>query len=212
MRNLLVAIGLWWAGTCGAATVLIVGDSISAAYGIDKEQGWVALFENEYQAQCENLRVSNASVSGETSAGGAARLPTLLREVQPDIVVIELGGNDGLRGLSPQVMARNLERMVQLSKQAGATPLLFGMYLPPNYGEAYVRLFTQAFIDVAASENVPLLPFFLEGVGAVDGMMLDDGIHPNAQAQGRLLDNARPFLDAALAPYCSDIADGEMGQ
>lgn len=202
MRNLLVAVGLWWAGTCSAATVLIVGDSISAAYGIDKEQGWVALFGREYLGQCPGLKVNNASVSGETTAGGAARLPALLRDVQPDIVVIELGGNDGLRGLSPQAMENNLRRMVTLSREAGAAPLLFGMYLPPNYGESYRRLFEKAFERVAASEKVPLLPFFLDGVGAVDGMMLDDGIHPNAVAQPRLLDNARPLLDPALKKAC----------
>jgi acyl-CoA thioesterase I len=138
MRHLLLAVGLWWAGigSLSAATVLIVGDSISAAYGIDKEQGWVALFEARYASQCEGLRVSNASVSGDTSAGGAARLPALLRDIRPDIVVIELGGNDGLRGLSPQAMEQNLRRMVTLSREAGAVPLLFGMYLPPNYGAA----------------------------------------------------------------------------
>ncbi len=182
--------------------MLVVGDSISAAYGIDKEQGWVALFERQYLDQCPGLKVNNASVSGETSAGGAARLPTLLREVQPDIVVIELGGNDGLRGLSPQAMENNLRRMVKLSREAGAAPLLFGMYLPPNYGESYRRLFGNAFERVADSEEVPLLPFFLDGVGAVDGMMLDDGIHPNAAAQPRLLDNARSLLDPALKKAC----------
>lgn len=182
--------------------MLIVGDSISAAYGIDKEQGWVALFEREYLGQCPGLKVNNASVSGETTAGGAARLPALLRDVQPDVVVIELGGNDGLRGLSPQAMENNLRRMVALAREAGAEPLLFGMYLPPNYGESYRRLFEKAFARVATSEKVPLLPFFLDGVGAVDGMMLDDGIHPNAAAQPRLLDNARPLLAPVLEKGC----------
>ncbi len=182
--------------------MLVVGDSISAAYGIDKEQGWVALFEREYIDQCPGLIVNNASVSGETSAGGAARLPALLDKVQPDIVVIELGGNDGLRGLAPQAMENNLRRMVTLSREADAVPLLFGMYLPPNYGESYRRLFEKAFERVASSEEVPLLPFFLDGVGAVDGMMLDDGIHPNAVAQSRLLDNARSLLEPALKKVC----------
>lgn len=202
MRNLLVAVGLWWAGSCSAATVLIVGDSISAAYGIDKEQGWVALFEAEYAAKCDGLKVSNASVSGETTAGGAARLPTMLREVKPDIVVIELGGNDGLRGLSPQAMESNLRTMVRLAREAGADPLLFGMYLPPNYGEAYRQMFDRAFTRVAQSESVPLLPFFLDGVGAVDGMMLEDGIHPNERGQPILLNNSRPLLEAALQKHC----------
>lgn len=206
MRNLLIAVGLCWAGVCSAATVLIVGDSISAAYGIDKEQGWVALFATEYAdkyaGNCSGLLVKNASVSGETTAGGAARLPTLLAEVQPDIVVIELGGNDGLRGLSPQAMENNLRKMVRLSREAGAEPLLFGIYLPPNYGEAYRQLFDQAFVRVAQSEEVPLLPFFLAGVGAVEGMMLDDGIHPNEAGQPLLLDNARPLLEAALEKHC----------
>jgi len=202
MRNLLIAVGLCWAGVCSAASVLIVGDSISAAYGIDKEQGWVELFTAEYADKCDGLLVSNASVSGETTAGGAARLATLLAEVSPDIVVIELGGNDGLRGLSPQAMENNLRRMVRLSRDAGATPLLFGIYLPPNYGDAYRQLFDQAFVRVAQSESVPLLPFFLQGVAAVEGMMLEDGIHPNEAGQPLLLDNARPLLEAALAKYC----------
>ncbi|MFN3713385.1 MAG: arylesterase [Alcanivoracaceae bacterium] len=208
MRHLLLAVGLWWAGTGSlfAATVLIVGDSISAAYGIDKEQGWVALFEAQYVPHCEGLRVSNASVSGDTTAGGAARLPALLRDMKPDIVVIELGGNDGLRGLSPQAMEQNLRRMVTLSREAGAVPLLFGMYLPPNYGAAYRGLFEAAFVRVAQEQAVPLLPFFLDGVGAVEGMMLDDGIHPNAAAQPRLLENARPLLEQALQPFCGALS------
>lgn len=202
MRSFLFTLLLLASTVASATTVLIVGDSISAAYGIDKEQGWVALFEQEFAPKCAGLRVSNASVSGETSAGGAARLPALLREQQPAVVVIELGGNDGLRGLSPQALEANLRRMVQLSREAGAIPLLFGMYLPPNYGDSYRRLFDQAFERVAASESVSFLPFFLEGVGAVDGMMQADGIHPNAGAQSRLLDNARPLLAAALKEHC----------
>lgn len=184
-------------------TVLVLGDSISAAYGIDKADGWVALFEQQYQPQCPGLKVINASVSGEISAGGRARLAALLAQHQPQIVVIELGGNDGLRGLSPQSLEQNLRTMVTLSREAGATPLLLGMYLPPNYGVAYRQLFEATFTRVADSEQVPLVPFFLDQVGGVDALMQSDGLHPTAAAQPQLLDNAMTILEPALMEHCS---------
>lgn len=186
-----------------APAVLILGDSISAAYGVDKAAGWVALLEQRYQAQCPGLEVINASVSGEISAGGRQRLPALLAEHQPQIVVIELGGNDGLRGLSPQSLEQNLRAMVKLSRAAGATPLLLGMYLPPNYGDAYRQLFDAAFSRVADTEQVPLVPFFLDQVGGVDALMQPDGLHPTAAAQPQLLDNALTVLAPALRAHCA---------
>ncbi|MCH8543185.1 MAG: arylesterase [Alcanivorax sp.] len=184
------------------ADVLIVGDSISAAYGIDKEQGWVSLLEQRVSDECPGMAVNNASVSGETTAGGLARLPALLQRHSPAIVVIELGGNDGLRGMPPAQMARNLRGMISAVREAGAEPLLFGMLIPPNYGAAYNDMFERAFRDVAASEDVAFLPFFLEGIGGEDGLMQEDGIHPTAAAQPILLDNAWSLLAPAVSDKC----------
>jgi len=185
-----------------SADILVVGDSISAAYGIDKTAGWVSLLEQKLDHECAGMAVYNASVSGETSAGGAARLPALLATHQPAIVVIELGGNDGLRGMPPAQMKRNLERMITLSRDAGAEPLLFGMHIPPNYGEAYTQMFDRVFTQVAQEQAVPLLPFFLDGVGGDATLMQEDGIHPVASAQPRLLDNAWALLQAPVQRHC----------
>lgn len=189
-----------------SADILVVGDSISAAYGIDKTAGWVSLLEqkldDEFAEECGALAVYNASVSGETSAGGAARLPALLAAHQPSVVVIELGGNDGLRGMPPAQMKQNLERMIALSREAGAEPLLFGMRIPPNYGEAYTQMFERVFTQVAQEQDVPLLPFFLDGVGGDASLMQEDGIHPVASAQARLLENAWTLLQAPVRGHC----------
>ena len=185
-----------------SADVLIVGDSISAAYGIDKEQGWVTLLEQRVAEECPGMAVNNASVSGETTAGGLARLPALLQRHAPAIVVIELGGNDGLRGMPPAQMARNLRGMIAASREAGAEPLLFGMLIPPNYGAAYNAMFENAFRDVAEAEEIPFVPFFLEGVGDDPALMQDDGIHPTAAAQPVLLDNAWAVLASAVRENC----------
>jgi len=190
-----------------AGTVLVLGDSISAAYGIDKAQGWVSLLDRKLSQQCQGLAVKNASVSGETSAGGLARLPALLAREQPSLVVIELGGNDGLRGLSPTVMQRNLEQMVTLSKQAGAGVVILGMRMPANLGEAFRTLFDRAFVTAAKNQNVPLLPFFLDKVYDQPALMQDDGIHPAAEAQPQLLENALTVLAPALASQCPQVAE-----
>ena len=134
-------------------------------------------------------RVVNASISGDTSAGGAARLPALLTEHQPQLVIVELGGNDGLRGLPPGQLQQNLASMIDASRGAGAKVLLLGMRIPPNYGERYTTAFAKVFDDVAADKNVPLVPFLLEGVGGVDKLMQDDGVHPAVEAQPQLLEN-----------------------
>ncbi len=186
-----------------SADVLIVGDSISAAYGLDKEQGWVTLLQQRIDEECPGLTVNNASVSGETTAGGRARLPALLTRHAPQIVVIELGGNDGLRGQPPARMAENLRAMVAASREAGATPVLFGMLIPPNYGAAYSDLFERAFAQVAEEEQLPFKPFFLEGVGDDPRLMQSDGIHPTADAQPRLLENAWSVLAPEVARLCS---------
>lgn len=189
---------LFWAQGAWAGTLLVVGDSISAAFGLDSRQGWVALLEKRLQDEGFDHRVINASISGDTSAGGLARLPALLAEHQPQVVIIELGGNDGLRGQPPMQLQQNLTAMVEKSQQAGAKVLLLGMKLPPNYGVRYTTAFAQVFSDVAQGGGVALVPFFLEGVGGVPGMMQADGIHPNVTAQPVLLENAWPALRPLL--------------
>lgn len=189
---------LLWAQGAVAGTLLVVGDSISAAFGLDSRQGWVALLEKRLADEGFEHKVINASISGDTSAGGAARLPALLAEHKPELVIIELGGNDGLRGQAPAQLQQNLASMVEKSQQAGAKVLLLGMRLPPNYGARYTTAFAQVFTDVAEQKQVPLVPFFLEGVGGVPGMMQSDGIHPTEGAQPLLLENAWPALKPLL--------------
>ncbi|MGB1221377.1 MAG: arylesterase [Alcanivoracaceae bacterium] len=185
-----------------AQGVLVLGDSISAAYGIDKEQGWVALLQSRLDEHCSGVAVNNASVSGETTAGGRVRLPALLEQHQPELLIIELGGNDGLRGLSPVAMEENLVQMVDAARAANVPVLLLGMYLPANYGEAYLKLFADVFQRVAREQGVPLVPFFLEGVGDTPDLMQDDGVHPVADAQPILLENAWPAIVPLLPPRC----------
>ncbi|MGK4341005.1 arylesterase [Pseudomonas indoloxydans] len=187
-----------WAQGAVAGTLLVVGDSISAAFGLDSRQGWVALLEKRLVQEGFEHQVVNASISGDTSAGGAARLSALLVEHKPELVIIELGGNDGLRGQPLAQLQQNLASMVEQSQQAGAKVLLLGMKLPPNYGGRYTTAFAQVFTDLAEQKQVPLVPFFLEGVGGVPGMMQADGIHPTEAAQEILLDNVWPTLKPML--------------
>lgn len=189
---------LLWAQGAVAGTLLVLGDSISAAFGLDTRQGWVSLLEQRLAAEGFDYQVVNASVSGDTSAGGLARLPTLLAEHRPQLVIVELGGNDGLRGQPPAQLQQNLAAIVQSARESGARVLLLGMQLPPNYGARYNALFSQVYADVAGAAQVPLLGFFLDGVGGVPALMQGDGIHPNAAAQPRLLDNLWPQLKPLL--------------
>lgn len=201
MRKWLIGTALsllLWGPAAYAGTVLVVGDSISAAFGLDTRQGWVALLENRLVEQGFDHRVVNASISGDTSAGGAARLPALLTEHQPELVIIELGGNDGLRGQPPMQLQQNLAAMVQQSQKAGAKVLILGMRLPPNYGVRYTTAFAEVFPKVASETGAELVPFVLEGIGGVPSMVQSDGIHPTAEAQPRLLDNVWPMLKPML--------------
>ncbi|MEW8434314.1 MAG: arylesterase [Candidatus Thiodiazotropha sp.] len=169
--------------------LLVVGDSLSAGYGVTTEQRWVSLLAQRLKRHCGPFAVVNASVSGDTTKGGVSRLPTLLAQQQPDIVIIELGGNDGLRGIGIVTMRDNLQQMVRLAKEAGASVLLLGVRLPANYGEDFVNAFHQVYYDVARAESVPLVPFFLQHVALDEGLMQADGIHPNDKAQPIMLDN-----------------------
>lgn len=180
------------------AVILVLGDSLSAAFGIDAEKGWVALLDKRLQKKGLDWRVVNAGVSGDTTAGGVARLEKLLQRHQPAIVILELGSNDGLRGFSFQQIRDNLTRLTQMSRTAGARPLLVGGMLPPNYGAAYADAFHQVFQQVAESEQLPFAPFLLDGVAQDRSLMLADGYHPNEKAQPLLLDNVWPLLQPML--------------
>lgn len=181
-----------------AGTVLIVGDSISAAFGLDTRVGWVSKLEQRMRQEGHDDKIVNASISGDTSAGGQARLPALLAAHKPGLVIIELGGNDGLRGQQPAQLQQNLSSMIDKSRAAGAKVLLLGMRIPPNYGPRYTRAFEEAFSTVAEEKQVPFVPFFLEGVGGVPELMQADGIHPAAAAQDKLLENVWPALKPLL--------------
>ena len=176
----------------------MLGDSLSAAYGIRLEQGWVALLQGRLKAQGYGHKVVNASASGETTGGALARLPRALERQRPAIVILELGGNDGLRGLPIAGVRGNFESLIRLSREAGAKVLLVGMRIPPNYGPAYTGAFHQLYGDLAREYRLPLVPFFLDGIALDDSMMLEDGLHPNAAAQPKLLDQVWSQLKPLL--------------
>lgn len=177
-------------------TVLVLGDSLSAAYNIALDEGWVSLLE---QRLAPEFAVVNASISGETTAGGVRRLPTLLDRHSPELVVIELGANDGLRGQPLSAMRDNLEDMIRMSREVDAQVALLGIELPTNYGRGYREAFSAIYRDLAEQYELSLLPFFLEGVALENGMMQDDGLHPTADAQAVLLDNAWPVICESLS-------------
>ena len=181
--------------------LLVIGDSLSAAYGIKVEDGWVALLAERLKTEDYPIDVINSSISGDTSANGLSRLSTLLTDYEPTIVIIELGGNDGLRGLSIKKLKSNLAQMVEQSRAAGADVLILGVQIPSNYGAAYTRLFAESFVQVAEDNNASLVPFFLGGMETSLELFQDDGIHPSAEAQPLLLDNTwqelKPMLDRA---------------
>ena len=178
-------------------TILVMGDSLSAEYGLTRGSGWVKLLEEQLQKQSSPWSVFNASISGETSAGGLSRLPKLLDQKKPSIVFIELGANDALRGLPIQESEKNLRQMIQLSKKSGARVLLFGMEIPPNYGQEYTKQFKDLYSNLARQEKVELLPFFLGGVASDISLFQADRIHPNEKAQNILFKN----VWGAMAPY-----------
>lgn len=201
MRMWLMSAGLalyCLAQSATAGTVLIVGDSISAGFGLDTREGWASLLQTRLRQEGFDDKVVNASISGDTSAGGQARLPALLAAHTPEVVVLELGGNDGLRGQPPAQLRQNLAAMIDQSRQAGAKVLLLGMQLPPNYGVRYTTAFAEVYKELAKDKQVALVPFFLEGVGGVSELMQADGIHPAQGAQQRLLENAWPALKPLL--------------
>jgi acyl-CoA thioesterase-1 len=198
--SFLFVLVLWSAAATagGSPAVLILGDSLSAAYGIPQDRGWVALLQRRLAERGLPHRIVNASVSGETTRGGLTRLPRLLEEHRPGLVVIELGANDGLRGIADRVLADNLRALVEMSKGSGARVLLLGIRLPPNYGAAFNARFDRVFDEVARETLTPLVPFFLKGVAEDRALMLPDGLHPAAEAQPIILENVWPALEPLL--------------
>ena len=179
-------------------TILVLGDSLSAALGIRPEQGWVALLTQRLQAQGYGYQIVNASVSGETTSGGLERLPRALQLHQPGTVILELGANDGLRGLPVTETRENLAHMVRLSQTAGARVLLVGMRIPPNYGPRYTEAFARMFPELANQYHLPLVPFLLEKVALDPTRMQQDGMHPNARGEPPVLDTLWPYLQPLL--------------
>ncbi len=181
-----------------APTILIVGDSLSAGYGLAIHENWPALLQERLQASGYPYRVVNASISGDTTSGGLARLPRALERNSPAVVVIGLGGNDGLRAIPIPEIRRNLARMIQLSLENGAEVLLAGIHIPPNYGPAYTEAFHQVFHELAQEYGTGLVPFILDGVALDPALMQDDGLHPTAAAQPRIVENVWPELVTLL--------------
>lgn len=179
-------------------TILVVGDSLSAEYGLRRGSGWVDLLAQRLREQGLPFVVANASISGETTAGGRTRIAGLLERHRPDVVIIELGGNDALRGLDLAATEDNLREMIRAARRSGARPLVLGMMLPPNYGRSYADRFRDVYPKVARAEKVPLVPFFLDGVADRLEYFQADRIHPNELAQPRLLDNVWPALSKML--------------
>ncbi len=180
------------------STILVVGDSLSASYGFEVEHGWVSLLQQRLLEKGYSHQVANTSISGETTRGALTQLPNYLASHKPQIVIIELGGNDGLRGISLKEMQSNLEQMVKLCKEQGADVLLLGMRLPPNYGPEYTEKFHALYKTVAEQTEIVYQPFFLEGVAENKELMQADGIHPKKEAQGRLLDNVWVLVESVL--------------
>ena len=199
---LIMTVILSWSSTVLASesaqtrTLLVWGDSLSAAYGISTDQGWVHLLQSKLgnTEGAKDIKVVNGSISGETTSGGLTRFPEALAEHKPNFVIIELGANDGLRGLSIKAMRSNLEQMIQLAQKSNAKVALLGMYMPANFGRMYSEQFKKTYQELAEQYQLPFNPFFLEGVALKDDLLLQDGLHPNEKAQPQLLDNISPVV------------------
>ncbi len=184
-----------------APTVLVFGDSLSAGYGIDVDQSWPALLQSRLESQGYEHRVINASISGETTEGGVTRIARALENFSPELVILELGGNDGLRGFPPDRMKANLQTIIETTKASGAAVIMLGIRIPTNYGPRYTGAFENVYRELADQLSVLWIEFFMEGIALNEELMQDDGIHPNASAQSILLDNAWPIIRQALADH-----------
>ncbi len=181
-----------------APAVLVFGDSLSAGFGIDVDQSWAALLQSRLQSQGYEHRVVNASISGDTTEGGAARIEQAIAAFSPSLVILELGGNDGLRGIPPDRMRANLDKIITVSHSSGAAVVMLGIRIPTNYGPRYREAFENVFRQLAAKHDIAWIEFFMEGVVLNEELMQDDGVHPNAAGQPVLLDSAWPMISEAL--------------
>ncbi len=186
------------AQSASAPTVLVFGDSLSAGYGIDINQSWPALLQSRLESQGYEHRVINASISGETTEGGVTRIGSTLENFSPELVILELGGNDGLRGFPPERMKANLQTIIEVTKTSGAAVVMLGIRIPTNYGPRYTGAFENVYRELAEQSGVLWIEFFMEGIALNEDLMQDDGIHPNAEAQLILLDNAWPIIRQSL--------------
>ena len=180
-------------------TLLVYGDSLSAAYGIQEAQGWVTLLESRLNEENWTYKLINGSVSGETTTGGLERLPAMLSTYQPDLVILELGGNDGLRGLPLETLKANLKKMISLIRAEGGEVLLTGIQIPPNYGPRYTEPFFSLYTEISEEDSLALVPFLIDGIPQQPELMQNDGIHPKAEAQIMILDNVWPYLEPMLS-------------
>lgn len=185
--------------TLMAKSIVVLGDSISAGYGLETGKGWVSLLQKKFNQKDKSYTVFNESISGDTTAGGLARIDKALSQHKPEIVLLELGANDGLRGLSPKLMKSNLAEMVKRSQKAGAKVLLLSMRIPPNYGKRYVDMFYKVYPQLAEEMKIPFVPFILEEVALVKELMQKDGLHPNEKAQAIIADKIWQYLVPVLA-------------
>jgi len=193
-----VCLMLLLSTSINAKSIVVLGDSISAAYGMDAKKGWVSLLQQKLSQQNSAYTIFNESISGDTSAGGLARIDKALSQHKPELVLLELGANDGLRGLSPQQMKQNLAEIIHRSQQAGAKVLLLSMRIPPNYGKRYVEMFYNIYPQLAKERNIPFVPFILEEVALIKEMMQKDGLHPNTKAQPVIADKIWQYLQPIL--------------
>jgi acyl-CoA thioesterase-1 len=201
MRKILTLVVLLMATNAQATdtpTVLIFGDSLSAGFGIDVDQSWAALLQQRLEEQGYEHRVVNASISGETTEGGAARIDSAIGTFAPDLIILELGGNDGLRGFPPARIRQNLETIARRAKDSGAGVVLLGIRIPTNYGTRYTQAFEAVYVEVADELGIKWIEFFMEGVALNDELLQEDRIHPNVEAQPILLDNAWPIIRDTL--------------
>jgi acyl-CoA thioesterase-1 len=178
--------------------LLILGDSLSAAYGLTQQQGWVYLLQNAWVSENKPITVINGAISGDTTDGGLSRLPRLLDLHKPTHLLIELGGNDALQGHNPKKIKANIEQMVQLAQKNNVEVMLQEMQIPTNYGKRYTQMFMQVFTDIAAENNIPLIPFFLENIALNKDLMQNDGIHPTAEAQPMITELLKPQLEVYI--------------
>ncbi len=192
---LLILLLSFFASASANQKILVWGDSLSAAYGIPKDKGWVNLMREKLGDQFE---ITNGSISGETTRGGLTRLPKALKKIMPDYVILELGANDGLRGLPPNVTKSNLKKMIELAQKSNAKVILLGMKIPPNYGVAYSKKFENAFSELAKKYQLPFIPFFLDNIVTDLKLLQEDELHPTAEAQPLLLKSILPILNAEI--------------